>query len=606
MKEIPERHIIPLRAKPRTCPARIMPGPLQLFVRPMQPLTRPFERAFARRYRQAGAWARWLVAFDAVAAAALVTVAVVLASVVLLPPPAPLRLSVEASAREVRAADLVGFTVRYENRSKTTLTDATLALGYPDGFRVTALTVDGGAPFEPLVAHRVIPLGEIGPGGNGAVRVSGYMLQAADAESVLRFGATLINDDGSSPIEQAEASAEVRVAGSALSLRRAGAPVDSLLRDAKAIQTVVVENAGSANVEGLSLDVAQIDTLRRTLPETFTIGPNETMVLGEYDSEQTALTLEYIERDGSRHYLAHLDPITIQRNTEGPRVHGVLARVQGGKMHARGQVSFDGLGRYRLETRYFPQPWSAVDASDLPSDAEAEGIPAESVEFVTESIAERDTRVRLTTEVAFEIPLREDMDTSELTIRVVVFSCFVDSDDCAWSSSERVPVAPPGPTLSAELRYYTAEGEQLGRGPLPPRVEEKTEYWLVAQIATAGRTLVDAELAATFAPDVTWAAKASTAIVGAGSPRGATALRWRLGEVTSSVASPSTAAFAVAYRPRPDAVGREPVLVESLLLRGRDAETGQPVELRLGPFTTAVPHDLRALEKGTRVEPPLE
>ncbi len=587
MKESLERHIIPLRAKPRTCPARIMPGPLQLFVRPMQPLTRPFERVFERRYRKAGAWARWLVAFDAVAAAALATMAVIFASVVLLPPPAPLRLSVEASATEVRAADLVGFTVRYENRGKESLTDATLALAYPDGFRITALTVDGAAPLEPLAEHRVIPLGDIGPGGNGAVRISGYPLAHGD----LRMHGTLTGARGHT-VEARDVEAFVRVSGSALSLHWAGAPHPLVVTNRPAWQALILTNDGDATIPDLLFQDAEIEGGVERRP--IAIGPRETIVLGEYVPQSWLMDV-IASVGGVDVRLASLGHQELQTNREGPAVDRVLAQVQDGMLEVRSGVSFGGLGLYRLQMRYFPLPWSAVDASRLPDDAEWEGIPG-----TTSDVGPQKD------EVIFTVPLKDGVETSGLTMRVVASSCFVDSDDCAWSSSERVPVAPPGPTLSAELRYYTAEGEQLGRGPLPPRVEEKTEYWLIAQIATAGRSVVDAELSATFAPDVTWAGKASTAIVGAGSPTGIGALRWRIGEVTSSATSPSTAAFAVAYRPRSDAVGRDPVLVESLVLRGRDAETDEPVELRLGPFTTAVPHDARAAEKGTRVEAALE
>jgi hypothetical protein len=62
-------------------------------------------------------------------------------------------------------------------------------------------------------------------------------------------------------------------------------------------------------------------------------------------------------------------------------------------------------------------------------------------------------------------------------------------------------VTPDALPALAEARYYAATGDQLGVGPLPPKVGETTTYWIVWSIGPFNGDLADVRLAA----DLPWA-----------------------------------------------------------------------------------------------------
>ena len=47
-------------------------------------------------------------------------------------------------------------------------------------------------------------------------------------------------------------------------------------------------------------------------------------------------------------------------------------------------------------------------------------------------------------------------------------------------------------SLRTEVRYFTPEGDQLGRGPLPPTVGETTKYWVFVQVYNTTNPVRDA------------------------------------------------------------------------------------------------------------------
>lgn len=592
--------IVPPAGAKTTCPARILPGSIFLFTHPVQRITGPMRAHFTRRYKRPGPFGAALFLFDAFAAALVLALVVILASFVLAPgAAAPVRLSVSASDEHIRAADTIGFVVRYENRGKLPLENSSLAISLPDGFRTTSLEAQGtvNATVEPLTEHGVIPLGTIGPGGNGTVRVAGYMLQPADAVSDLKLIATLTGAQKEGQTVQSVSEATVRVSGSALELRWAGIaePSGDLVAGTDPIKTLVVENTGTAAVDGLSLAVG--DAPDRSIEDyLLALGPHEIKVIGEYDPRMHGARL-YVVRpaEWENVLLAGLDPQEQLGAADGPRVEILYTKVVGVNMvDVLARITSTGLALDRGGWSVFPQPWSAVDLTEFAPDPalEAYGLPAGG--FSVASGTPTETRL-------FRFSLKPDADISALTMRAVASACVVATDQCAWSSSERVAVQAASPTLVAELRYYTEEGEQLGRGPLPSRVAEKTEYWVVVR-AAPGAIARGVELRLDMESNVTYADKFSASVSGVPQQVG-NVLVWRPDIIADDGAF--TFAAALAFRPTADQVDTEAVIVRRVRLLGKDVD-GTQTEVTTGYLATDVPADTRAAEKGTRVGKALE
>ncbi|MBI5254583.1 hypothetical protein HY932_02270, partial [Candidatus Falkowbacteria bacterium] len=63
--------------------------------------------------------------------------------------------------------------------------------------------------------------------------------------------------------------------------------------------------------------------------------------------------------------------------------------------------------------------------------------------------------------------------------------------------------------LDAEARYYTNDGDQLGRGPLPPRIGKETKYWALFKITNTTSNVTNVKLTATLPDYVRWTGKTS-------------------------------------------------------------------------------------------------
>ncbi|MFA5061860.1 MAG: hypothetical protein WC526_01815 [Patescibacteria group bacterium] len=78
-------------------------------------------------------------------------------------------------------------------------------------------------------------------------------------------------------------------------------------------------------------------------------------------------------------------------------------------------------------------------------------------------------------------------------------------------SRARLPLASEV-RLASEARYYTPEGDQLGRGSLPPQVKKTTKYWVFIKISNTSNQINNAKLITSLANGVTLTGKQSVTL----------------------------------------------------------------------------------------------
>ncbi|MCC7356884.1 hypothetical protein IT408_00020 [Candidatus Uhrbacteria bacterium] len=103
----------------------------------------------------------------------------------------------------------------------------------------------------------------------------------------------------------------------------------------------------------------------------------------------------------------------------------------------------------------------------------------------------------------FDVPQNQSrtIDPSQATIGGYVFP-YIES---SHGSQLVVPTLLPIPVqlpFEAEVRYYSATGDQLGIGPLPPREGELTSYWVLWRVGPVDRELNDLHVHAKLASGV--------------------------------------------------------------------------------------------------------
>lgn len=147
--------------------------------------------------------------------------------------------------------------------------------------------------------------------------------------------------------------------------------------------------------------------------------------------------------------------------------------------------------------------------------------------------------------------------------------------------------------LRAVARYYTSEGDQLGRGPLPPRVGKATRYWIFASLESGATETQDGVVTFRLPSNVAWTNRAAVT-VGQDLVLEGDRLIWRLGATEPHAGvlheAPS-ASFEVTLTPSSEQVGMTPSLVLEAAYSGRDTWTDEVLASSQGAITTALPGD---------------
>lgn len=148
-------------------------------------------------------------------------------------------------------------------------------------------------------------------------------------------------------------------------------------------------------------------------------------------------------------------------------------------------------------------------------------------------------------------------------------------------------------TLRTAARYFTSEGDQIGRGPLPPKVGKATSYWILASLETGASQIDNGSVVFRLPRGVDWTGR-SAVTAGDDLQRDGDGLIWRLGatEAHAGVAfeSPS-ASFEVSLTPTAEQVGMTPDLLNSSVFKGIDAWTGVALTSSLGGLDSQLPGD---------------
>lgn len=154
--------------------------------------------------------------------------------------------------------------------------------------------------------------------------------------------------------------------------------------------------------------------------------------------------------------------------------------------------------------------------------------------------------------------------------------------------------------LQAELRYYTNEGDQLGRGPLPPVVGRETKYGLLVTLRNTTSRVSDMTITGILTPRAVWTGKTSVSHGQMISyDPGSRKFSWHISNL-----DPHDAVnffIELGLTPLAEDIGKTPALVTSITAAGRDAFIGSPLIQRTDAIDISLPRDSEAQKQGTAV-----
>lgn len=147
--------------------------------------------------------------------------------------------------------------------------------------------------------------------------------------------------------------------------------------------------------------------------------------------------------------------------------------------------------------------------------------------------------------------------------------------------------------LRTGARYFTNEGDQIGRGPLPPKVGKATTYWILANLQTGSSQIQNGTVTFTLPDGVVYTGRAAVTS-GDDLRQSGDRLIWNLGTVEAHAGlafeAPS-ASFEVSLTPTAAQVGTSPNLLNIAMFTGTDAWTGIDLSSNQDGLTTKLTGD---------------
>lgn len=151
----------------------------------------------------------------------------------------------------------------------------------------------------------------------------------------------------------------------------------------------------------------------------------------------------------------------------------------------------------------------------------------------------------------------------------------------AWEKTGAAATLPITSEISwsANVVYFTDDGNQLGRGVLPPQVGETTKYWILVQINSTGNMLKNIGFTADLPEDVEFTNRQSVTI-GPQLKNQNGKIVWNYVDLPAN--SQTGLYFEIAVTPKDNQVGQALTLINKLNLTATDSVTNKNYNFDLG------------------------
>ncbi len=221
--------------------------------------------------------------------------------------------------------------------------------------------------------------------------------------------------------------------------------------------------------------------------------------------------------------------------------------------------------------------------------------------------------------IRFDSPLKPD-ETKIITLRIPIADfpnggtdisltllprlsgAFSTSPETIFSVRGESTPLPIGTTLilNGEARYFTPEGDQIGRGPLPPTVGRETKYWIIISLKNSTSQINPISFGATLAPNIKWTSKTSVSLGQNISYNEATRrIEWQAGTIDPH--DSVQISMELGYTPKLSELGLTAPLLNNISATGFDTYTNRKITNTLPAIDTSLSSDIEAKKQGILV-----
>lgn len=523
-------------------------------------------------------------------------------------------LKISLGANRVKSGELVKVTLDYKNRSKYYLREPILALHLPAGFVVDRTLT----PTDTFKDDLTFELQELRPGASGHAEVYGRLWISPKQEDKITALLTYLPEKDNNREQKVETFL-VNLSDSILkaslemtttSFANTSVPFTFKLVN---ISDTKLENVNfninfPGKITGLKDDDLQNITLEKNSEKLITgaiIMPTKS---GEYDLS----ILMNANINNQSINLLH-NQATIK--TFSPEI-SLAIKLKNGLNFAQpsqvlnASIDWQNNGQYELQNSHLRITFTP-GVVDLKTTANENGFKIDGNDLLisaNERTALTNGQPQANDQFDFKIYLLPTfnvgaIENATLEIRPTFISELKDFSGQQFSlpgESAKILLSTELSMIS-EARYYSREGDQLGRGPLPPQVGETTKYWIFIRVNNTTNPVRDAIFSATLPSGVSFTGKQSVSIGPALTlNENNNTVNWNYRELPPN--SQTGLYFEVAVTPSPDQIGKNINLVNDIKFSAHDKNTEKLFVLNKNIINNVLPINDPGSEKGSLVK----
>jgi len=512
-------------------------------------------------------------------------------------------LSVGFSGQRITSGQDVVLTLNYVNRTKFKLSPAILSMHLPDGFVVDRIRT----PLHFFTQQSTIDLGTLEPGAKGQAEIYGTIWGEPQKENRISAYLSYTPQDSRRSPDQKISAAIITLSDSILKTQ-IQLP-ESAFSGASLPFTYILSNNSDKIINDINLifDAKQISF--NTSTKNITLLAHEQKNIGgtitlPKSVIQTSATISAGVIINNRLITQQTDTRTIK--LVQPTVMSSITIPNQIKYIEPGQtftatVNWKNNGQQEIKDAQVKISFTPAQVVNLSATAKANGLQVSGNDL----LINKNTRTTLTNlkpgdsdQIEIQIQtkpqfaLDSNLEKLSLAITPVISGTVAGVEKQNWENSGPPTLVPitTEVSLHATARYFTPQGDQLGRGPLPPQVGESTKYWIFVQIKNTSNAVRKTQLTLQLPAFVNLTNKQSVSI--GPKPQFDTTSRilsWNNEYLPAN--SVSGLYFEVEVTPTPDQIGKSLTLVNNINFSARDEFTDKNYSLSQNSITNCLAND---------------
>ncbi|OGH92907.1 MAG: hypothetical protein A2534_02495 [Candidatus Magasanikbacteria bacterium RIFOXYD2_FULL_39_9] len=435
-------------------------------------------------------------------------------------------LSISLGNERIKSGDAVGITINFTNTSKIKLKDVSLGLRLPEGFIIDRSKTSA----ETFSEHSIFtPVKELDAGASGQVEVYGWLWIEPKKEERIIANLSYRPEDKKNR-EQKLSSIIANIPESVL-MGKLDFPTSTFSNSPTQFK-YTLQNLSNRNIDNLSiLQTLDKNILNDKNNTAFSLQPNETKIIEEQfrtPNNPGKYTLNIYPQILANNHSISLGITSQTFETFSPQITSGAKFLDTASYAEPGQIMpleviWENKSDLKLQNltlhltsnlqnvidwkKTAQESHAKVEQNGLFFDSQSrtslsDGSPKNTDKFI----------IKIYLLPRFNLPAIENAKLEIYPIMKAGANQVADQEFNQEGAHTSILLATEARFGSAEARYYTDEGDQLGRGFLPPKVGKETKYWIFVKITNTTNAIENNQFSTSLPDGITFTGKQSTTI----------------------------------------------------------------------------------------------